>query len=62
MDWPSWLLLIVVAGATFLFYFIFHQREKEKQMDILERWKEWRRRIIRREQEQKGRKMWWKRK
>ena len=62
MDWPSWLLLIVVVGATFLFYFIFHQREKEKQMDILERWKEWRRRIIRREQEQKGRKMWWKRK
>ena len=56
MDWTSWLLLIVLAGVSSLLYFIFHQREKEKQMDSLERWKEWQRRTIRREQGQKAHK------
>jgi hypothetical protein len=56
MDWTSLFLLIVVVGATFLWYFIFYQRGKSKQMNSLQRWKEWRRRTIRREQGQKAHK------
>ena len=56
MDWPSLLLLIVIVGATFLWFFIFHQRGKWKQMNGLQRWKEWQRRTIRREQGQKANK------
>ena len=54
MDWVSLLLLIVVVIATSLFYYLYHKREKKRKMDSLERWKEWRRRTIRREQGQKA--------
>ncbi len=56
MDWASWLLVIVLAGATFLFYFIFRQRGKWKEMNMLQRWKEWQRRTVHREQGQKAHK------
>jgi len=56
MDWVSLLLLIVVVGATSFLYFLFHQRRKRKQMNGLQRWKEWQRRTIHREQGQEAHK------
>ena len=56
MDWASWLLLVVVVGATSFLYLLFYQRGKWKEMNRLQRWKEWQRRTIHREQRQEAHK------